>query len=118
MKKSIKQAALACAALALAGGPSLAKDPLLGGSADAVVMADKDLANVKGSGSTTQLYTYYGAYYGSYASLYGAYGQYYNYYQGTGSSSNAASNLYYAQYYAYYSYYYYNAAYASALNGT
>lgn len=118
MKNSIKQAALAGAALALVSGPSIAKDPLVGGSIGAAVIADKDLANVRGSGSTTQLYTYYGAYYGSYASLYGAYGQYYNYYQGTGSGSNAANNLYYAQYYAYYSYIYYNSAYASALNGT
>ena len=71
MKKLIKQAALVGAALALVSGSSVAKDPLLGGSSGAVVVADKDLENVRGSGSTAALYGYYGSYYASQAQYYG-----------------------------------------------
>src|SRR5262249_39399012 len=105
-------------ALTFVSGVSVAKNPLLDGSSTAAVVADKDLADVKGSGSTTALYSYYGSYYGSYARLYGAYGDYYNYISGTGASATSTSYYYYAQYYAYYSYYYYNAAYNAARVGT
>jgi len=118
MKKLVKQAALVGAALALASGSSVAKDPLLGGSSGAVVVADKDLENVKGSGSNAALYGYYGAYYASQAQYYGALGNYYNYFGNTGPNGAATSNFYNAQYYAYYSYYYYYYAYVASYNNT
>jgi hypothetical protein len=94
--------------------PSIAKDPLLGGTSGAVVVADKDLANVKGSGTYANLYGYYGAYYASQAQYYGALGSYYNYYSSTGPNGAATSNFYNAYSYAntaanyyYYAYYYF-----------
>ena len=113
LRKLIKQAALAGAALALVSSPSIAKDPLLGGSSSAVVVADKDLANVKGSGTYANLYGYYGAYYLSQAQYYGSLGSYYNYYGATGPSGSATTYFYNAYSYAssastyyYYAYYY------------
>ena len=109
MKKLMKQTLSACAALALLGGVSLAADPLLGGKSDASVVADKDLAKVKGTGYYAQYYSYYGAYYAGYAQQYATYGDYYNY-LGSNYTSSAA-NYYYAAYYNYNyaAYYYYNA---------
>jgi len=116
MKRLIKQTLSAFAALALLSGASLAANPLLAGKSDALVVADKDLANVKGTGANAQLYSYYGAYYASYATQYGAYGDYYNYNGSTGPSGSATTYYFYAYYYAYYSYYYYNQAYVAAYN--
>jgi hypothetical protein len=116
MTKLIKQTLAACAALALLSGASFAANPLLGGKSDTLVVADKDLANVKGTGPNAQLYSYYGAYYGSYASQYGSYGDYYNYNGSTGPSGNATTYYYYAYYYSYYSNYYYYQAYVSSYN--
>jgi hypothetical protein len=118
MRKLIAQTASASVALALVSGVSLAKNPLLDGSSSATVVVDKDLAGVKGSGSTTAIYSFYGGYYGSYARLNASYGDYYNYVSGTGASSTATGYYYNAQYYAYYSYVYYNAAYNAARAGT
>ena len=118
MKTLIKQAALASVPLTFLSGVSIAKNPLLDGSSTAAVVADKDLADVKGSGSTTAYYSYYGAYYGSYARLYAANGDYYNYVSGTGPNSTATSYYNTAKDYAYYSYYYYYYAWVSASNGT
>lgn len=116
MKRLIKQTLSACAALALLSGASFAANPLLTGKSDALVVADKDLANVKGTGPNAQLYSYYGAYYGSYASQYGSYGDYYNYNGSTGPSGNATNYYYYAYYYSYYSNYYYYQAYVASYN--
>jgi hypothetical protein len=117
MKKLIKQTLSACAALALLSGVSFAGDPLLGGTPGAVVVADKDLANVKGTGYYAQLYSYYGAYYASYAYQYGAYGDYYNYNGATGPSGAATTYYSYAASYAYSSYQnYFNAYYYSYHN--
>lgn len=118
MKTLIKQAALASVALTLISSAAVANNPLLDGSSGATVVADKDLAGVKGSGSTTAYYSYYGAYYGSYARLYAANGDYYNYVSGTGPNSTATSYYDSAKDYAYYSYYYYFYAWQSAKNGT
>lgn len=109
MKLFLKLAGLAVLALMAFGTPSYANNPLLGNSSHLTVLSDKEMASVKGSGSTAAYYGYYGALYGSYASLYAAYGTYYNYVYGTGSSSYATAYYYDAQYYAYYSYlnYYY-----------
>ncbi len=112
MKKLIKQTLSACAALALLSGVSFAHDPLLGGKSDALVVADKDLANVKGTGYYAQLYSYYGAYYASYAQQYAALGDYYNYNGYTGPGNYATNYYYDAYYYSYYATnYYYNAYY-------
>jgi hypothetical protein len=118
MKKLIKQTLSACAALALLSGVSLAADPLLGGKSDALVVADKDLAKVKGTGPYAQYYAYYGALYGSYAQLYGSYGTYYNYLGYDGSSGSNYSTTYYsyAYQYAYLSYQSYYNAYVYAYN--
>ena len=109
MKKLMKQTLSACAALALLSGVSLAADPLLGGKSDALVVADKDLAKVKGTGYYSAYYSYYGAYYAGYGQQYATYGDYYNY-LGSNYTSSAA-NYYYAAYYDYYyaSQYYYAA---------
>jgi hypothetical protein len=117
MKRLIQQALSACAALTLLSGASFAADPLLGGKSDALVVADKDLANVKGTGPNAQAYGYLGALYGSYAAYYGAYGQYYNYVGGNDGPSGSSTTYYaYAAYYAYQSYTYYNTAYANSYN--
>jgi hypothetical protein len=113
MKQLTKQTLSACAALALLSGVSFAADPLLGGKSDALVVADKDLAKVKGTGAYSAYYSYYGAYYAGYAQQYATYGDYYNY-LGSNYTSNA-SNYYYQAYYDYYyaSYYYYQAYYCT-----
>ena len=116
MRKLIKQTLSACAALALLSGACFAADPLLGGTSGAVVVADKDLANVKGTGPTAAYYAYYGAYYASNAAYYGALGNYYNYF-GYDGPGNYATNYYSdAYYYAYYSYINYYNAYVSSYN--
>jgi hypothetical protein len=91
MKRLIKQTLSACAALALLSGASYAADPLLSGTSGAVVVADKDLANVKGSGQYSMQYSYYGAYYASYALQYAALGNYYNY---LGTNTYAGTNYF------------------------
>ena len=113
MKRLINQVVLAGAALAGLSGPSIAKDPLLTGSSGAVVVADKELATVKGSGYYANLYSYYGSYYLSNAVYYDNLGQYYNY-LGYDGPNNSATNNYYSAYqnannaatYFYYAYYY------------
>jgi hypothetical protein len=113
MKQLIKQTLSACAALALLSGVSFAGDPLLGGTSGAAVVADKDLAKVKGTGYYSAYYSYYGAYYAGYAQQYATYGDYYNY-LGSNYTSSAA-NYYYAAYYDYLyaSSYYYSAYYCT-----
>jgi hypothetical protein len=118
MKKLMKHTVSACAAVALLSGASFAANPLLGGKSDTLVVADKDLANVKGTGYNANLYSYYGTYYASQAQYYAGLGNYYNYlgYDGSTSTSYATNNYYEAYYYSYYATQYYYYAYYYAYN--
>ena len=114
MKKLLGALVLAIGLVLATNMPSNAGNPLVGDSSGATVVADNDLAKVKGSGFYAALYNYYGYYYLSYASLYGAYANYYNY---NGSNSTASSYNYYAYLYASYASTYYYYAYYYAFSG-
>ena len=114
MKKLLGALVLAIGLVLAINTPSNAGNPLIGDSLGATVVADNDLAKVKGSGYYASLYNYYGYYYLSYASLYGAYANYYNY---NGSNSTASSYNYYAYLYSYYASQYYYYAYYYAFSG-
>lgn len=110
MNKVISTTVFACAALLAVSTAAAAKDPLLGGLSTATVVADQDLAKVKGTGPYAAYYGYYGAYDSYYAYYYGYYGYYADlggnystaandFYQAYQYASSAASNYYLAYYY-------------------
>jgi hypothetical protein len=84
-----------------------AANPLVGGSSGGTVVADEDLATVKGTGFYSALYSSVAQYYGYYSNYYANYANYYNY----NGSSAAGTYYYYAYLYAYYQYAYSAAAY-------
>jgi hypothetical protein len=94
---NVRLLAAAAATIIALTTPAFAKDPLIGGKSQPIVVGDKDLASVKGSGYYAEVYGYYGSYYSSYATLYGAIG---TYYQLAGYGSPSTSYYYYAYVYS------------------
>jgi hypothetical protein len=107
MKKALVALSFAVGLALAVNTASYASNPLTGGT----VVADQDLAKVKGTGLYAALYSSYASYYLYYSGYYANYGNYYNY---SGSNSTAASYYGYARDYAYNAYYYfYYAAYCA-----
>jgi hypothetical protein len=113
MNKAIKVAMLAGVGLLAVSTAATAKDPLLGGSSAPAIVADKDLANVKGSGPYAAYYGYYGTLASYYSYLYGIegynynaagfYGSAYNDFLTARDAANVASTYFNAAaYYAFY----------------
>jgi hypothetical protein len=113
MNKATKAAMLAGVGLLAVSMAATAKDPLLGGSTPPAAVADKDLANVKGSGPFAAYYGYYGSLAAYYSYLYGVegninnsaglFGLAYNDYISARNQANlAASDYNAAAYYAFF----------------
>lgn len=113
LNRALKTAMLAGVGLLFVNTAATAKDPLLGGSSTPPGVADKYLANVKGSGVFAGYYGYYGSLAAYYAYLYGVAGNNYNaagldgfayndYIAARNQANFAASNYNAAAYYAFY----------------
>jgi hypothetical protein len=109
----LKRITLVSIVLPILGSAAVAKDPLIASSSVPTVVADRDLANVKGSGLASQYWGYYGTLGSYYAYLYGIAGYnesgaglytaaYNDFLSARNQASNAATYFNAAAYYAFF----------------